>query len=108
MRFLPIFLDVTQGTVGLIGSGPAALAKLRLLQSAGARVRWYVEEIDNGELASDVQSALLKICSDDPCAADFSDLVAIVCAAGEPRDAGIAARARAYRVPINVVDSSAL
>src|ERR1700683_2434937 len=100
MRFLPVFLDVTQGIVGLIGSGPAALAKLRLLQSAGGKVRWYVEQIDTHELARDVQSALLEICSDDPRAADFSDLIAIVSAAGEPWDADIAARARAYVVPI--------
>jgi uroporphyrin-III C-methyltransferase / precorrin-2 dehydrogenase / sirohydrochlorin ferrochelatase len=104
MRFLPVFLDVTQGTVGLIGSGPAALAKLRLLQSAGAQVRWYIEELDTGELAGDLQSGLLKICSDDPRTADFSDLIAIVSAAGEPRDVDIAARARVCRVPINVVD----
>jgi uroporphyrin-III C-methyltransferase/precorrin-2 dehydrogenase/sirohydrochlorin ferrochelatase len=91
MRFLPVFLDVTQGTVGLIGSGPAALAKLRLLQSAGGRVRWYVEELDTGELAGDVESGLLKICTDDPRSADFSDLIAVVSAAGEPRDAEIAA-----------------
>jgi uroporphyrin-III C-methyltransferase / precorrin-2 dehydrogenase / sirohydrochlorin ferrochelatase len=104
MRFLPVFLDVTQGTVGLVGAGPAALAKLRLLQSAGAKVRWYVEEFDIGELAADVQSGRLEISRSDPCRADLSDLIAIVSAAGEPRDADIATRAREYRVPINIVD----
>jgi uroporphyrin-III C-methyltransferase / precorrin-2 dehydrogenase / sirohydrochlorin ferrochelatase len=104
MRFLPVFLDVTQGTVGLVGSGPAALAKLRLLQSASAKVRWYVEDVDTIEHASDMQSGRLEICSSDPTAADFSDLTAIVCAAGDPHDVTIAARAREYRVPINVVD----
>ena len=104
MRFLPIFLDVTQGIVGLIGSGPATLGKLRLLQSAGAKVRWYVEDVDTDEHARDVQSGRLEICSSDPTVADFSDLIAVVCAAGDPGDATIAARARAHRVPINVVD----
>ena len=104
MRFLPIFLDVTQGIVGLIGSGPATLAKLRLLRSAGAKVRWYVEDVDTEAHARDMQSGWLEICSSDPTVADFSDLIAVVCAAGDPRDAIIAARARAHRVPINVVD----
>ena len=43
MRFLPVFLDLAQGAVGLAGSGPAAQSKLRLLRSAGARVRWFAE-----------------------------------------------------------------
>ena len=104
MRFLPVFLDVTQGTVGLVGAGPAALAKLRLLQSAGAKVRWYVQEFDIGDLAADVEFGRLEICASDPCQADFADLTAIVSATGEARDADIAASARKGRVPINVVD----
>lgn len=104
MRFLPVFFDVTQGTVGLVGSGPAALAKLRLLQSAGANVRWYVQKLDIGDLAADVEFGRLAICSSDPGEADFSDLIALVSAAGEKQDAVVAARARECRVPINVVD----
>jgi uroporphyrin-III C-methyltransferase / precorrin-2 dehydrogenase / sirohydrochlorin ferrochelatase len=109
MRFLPVFLDVTQGTVGVVGAGPAALAKLRLLQSAGAKVRWYVRDSDirdliAEDLTADVEFGRLEICSSDPHQADFSDLVAIVSAAGEKQDAGIAARARECRVPVNVVD----
>jgi uroporphyrin-III C-methyltransferase/precorrin-2 dehydrogenase/sirohydrochlorin ferrochelatase len=104
MRFLPVFLDVTEGTVGLVGSGPASLAKLRLLRSAGAKVRWYAEDVEAVEHASDVQAGRLEICSSDPAAADFSDLVAVVCAAGNPRDVTVAARAREQRVPINVID----
>ena len=33
MRFLPVFLDLASGTVALVGSGPAALNKLRLLRA---------------------------------------------------------------------------
>ena len=33
MRFLPLFLDLRAGKVALIGSGPAALNKLRLLRA---------------------------------------------------------------------------
>jgi siroheme synthase (precorrin-2 oxidase/ferrochelatase) len=58
MRFLPVFLDLTQGAVGLAGSGPAAQSKLRLLRSAGARVRWFAEGADaiEDDLAADLHS----------------------------------------------------
>src|ERR1700719_694341 len=82
MRFLPVFLDLSAGPVVLAGSGAPARAKLALLRAAGARVRWYVDDGTPGE----------------------DDLVAIVAAAGEQRDSVIAARARALRIPVNVVD----
>ena len=41
MRFLPLFLDTSAGVFILVGSGEPALAKLRLLRSAGAHVRWF-------------------------------------------------------------------
>ena len=46
MRFLPLFLDLSTATVALIGNSAAATAKLRLLRSAGATVRWYSADID--------------------------------------------------------------
>ena len=41
MQFLPIFLDLQTGPVVLVGAGELAAAKLRVLTSAGARVRWH-------------------------------------------------------------------
>src|SRR5215467_15467233 len=49
MRFLPVFLDLASGTVALVGSGAAALNKLRLLRAAGANVRWYSSSADVAE-----------------------------------------------------------
>jgi uroporphyrin-III C-methyltransferase/precorrin-2 dehydrogenase/sirohydrochlorin ferrochelatase len=40
MRYLPVFLDLQTGPVVLAGSGELALAKLRVLLAAGARIRW--------------------------------------------------------------------
>src|SRR5436190_2124053 len=51
MRFMPLFLDLTSGTVALNGSGAAAAGKLRLLRSAGANVRWYAGNDDETALA---------------------------------------------------------
>jgi uroporphyrin-III C-methyltransferase/precorrin-2 dehydrogenase/sirohydrochlorin ferrochelatase len=82
MRHFPIFLDLAAGPVVLVGSGAAALAKLRLLHAANADVRWYR----------------------DPEAVDLADALAVVVATGGPADEVIAARARALRIPVNVVD----
>jgi uroporphyrin-III C-methyltransferase / precorrin-2 dehydrogenase / sirohydrochlorin ferrochelatase len=82
MRHFPVFLDLAAGPVVLVGSGAAALAKLRLLRAANASVRW----------------------SRDPDTVDLSDAMAVIVADGSAADEVIAARARALRIPVNVVD----
>ena len=47
MRYLPVFLDLQSGKVLLVGAGDLVRAKLRLLVSAGARVRWYSTDGDH-------------------------------------------------------------
>jgi uroporphyrin-III C-methyltransferase / precorrin-2 dehydrogenase / sirohydrochlorin ferrochelatase len=105
MRFLPVFLDLSAGGVVLVGSGEPAINKLRLLSAAGARVRWYVGA-GNGGLAqaTAAELRLADIETSDPLAADWSDATLVVSAAGGPLDDAVAARARAMRIPVNVVD----
>jgi uroporphyrin-III C-methyltransferase / precorrin-2 dehydrogenase / sirohydrochlorin ferrochelatase len=106
MRFLPVFLDLTSGTVALIGSGEAAVNKLRLLRSAGANVRWYSGSMDVAEevLLASAPSGRLELSFADPLQTDFSEFVAVVAAAGGSLDEGVAERARASNIPVNVVD----
>ena len=106
MRFLPIFLDLASGEVVLVGSGEQAVNKLRLLLGAGARVRWHVDPDAAAHAATIAADASDRIDIDtaDPLSTDLSDAIAIVSAAGRARDDRIAARARAARIPINVVD----
>ena len=105
MRFLPVFLDLTEGVVGLVGAGPAALNKLRLLRSAGARVRWYSKDVGVAEeILTAALSGPLEISFADPRQADFADCIAVVSAAGDALDDDIAALARSRHVPVNVVD----
>src|SRR3984893_12804136 len=106
MRFLPVFLDLAQGAVGLAGSGPAAQSKLRLLRSAGARVRWFAEGAGaiESDLAADLHSGGVEISRANPWQADFSGLIAVVSAIGDARDDDLAAQARRQRIPVNVVD----
>jgi uroporphyrin-III C-methyltransferase/precorrin-2 dehydrogenase/sirohydrochlorin ferrochelatase len=105
MRFLPVFLDPSAGVFILVGCGDAALAKLRLLRAANARVRWFPLDADVAEEVQTLPGAgLVEVGLGDPLAADLSDVVAIVSAAGKALDIEIAQRARARRIPVNVVD----
>jgi uroporphyrin-III C-methyltransferase / precorrin-2 dehydrogenase / sirohydrochlorin ferrochelatase len=105
MRFLPVFLDTAAGTFVLVGSGEAALAKLRLLSAGGAHVRWFSRSADVAEEVATLPGVgRLEISIGDPLKADLSDVVAIVSAAGDEIDAQIAARAHRQHVPVNVVD----
>ncbi|MFX4535739.1 NAD(P)-dependent oxidoreductase, partial [Acinetobacter baumannii] len=67
MRYLPVFLDLQSGPVLLIGAGDLARAKLRLLASAGAQVRWYAT--DGNHDLSGVDAARIEIAQGDPLAA---------------------------------------
>ena len=85
MRFLPVFLDLQSGVVLLVGSGGPARAKLRLLISAGARVRWYAS--DGSHVVSGLSvrdAARIEPAAGDPLTADLSGVIAVFCAgAGE-------------------------
>jgi len=106
MRFLPIFVDLTAGIVVLIGSGGAASNKLQLLRAAHANVRWFPGNVDVADevTLSEAGNGRLDVAFDDPRIADFSDVVAVVCATGGELDEHLAARARTQRIPVNVVD----
>src|SRR5438105_14870520 len=98
MRFLPLFFDTAAGVVMLVGSGEAALAKLRLLRAAGAHVRWFARETDIAEdIVTLAAPGRLEISVGDPLAADLSDVAAIVLAA-DTLDAQISARARRHLI----------
>jgi uroporphyrin-III C-methyltransferase/precorrin-2 dehydrogenase/sirohydrochlorin ferrochelatase len=105
MRFLPIFLDLRSGPVLLVGSGELVRAKLRLLLSAGANVRWHatdgrydVKGID----AADV--ARIERAQGDPLTADLSGVIAVLCAGAGDLGLAMSARAKAVGLPVNVMD----
>jgi uroporphyrin-III C-methyltransferase/precorrin-2 dehydrogenase/sirohydrochlorin ferrochelatase len=101
MRFLPLFFDLTAGPVILAGAGPQALAKLRILKAAGARIHWHVLSRDEVESA-DADGVELRIGL--PADEDFLGAVALVASAGAAFDERLAAQARAMNVPVNIVD----
>src|SRR5260370_40216843 len=94
MRFLPVFLDLASGTVALVGSGPAALNKLRLVRAAGANVRWYSPSADvAGEvLLASPPTGRLERSFAGPLQAELAEFVAVAAAASGALDEGAAAR----------------
>ncbi|GAA3847229.1 siroheme synthase CysG [[Pseudomonas] carboxydohydrogena] len=106
MRFLPIFLDLQAGPVLLVGAGDLVRAKLRLLLSAGARVRWFAVDGDY-ESGLDSEAAGRVERAGDPLSADLNGVIAILCAGAGELGETVAARARAAGIPVNVMDDLA-
>jgi uroporphyrin-III C-methyltransferase / precorrin-2 dehydrogenase / sirohydrochlorin ferrochelatase len=104
MRFLPVFLDLQSGVVVLVGEGDLARAKLRLLATAGARVRWYATNGNHDLGGVEVDSAQIEFAVGDPLTADLNGVVAVVCAGAGETGAAMSARAKAAGLPVNVMD----
>src|SRR5262249_3022658 len=86
-----------------------AQAKLRVLLSAGARVRWYAT--DKTVAASDRLAALgadaaqqVEILSDDPLSADLQGAIAVISAGAGELGPAISTWARTFGLPVNVMD----
>jgi uroporphyrin-III C-methyltransferase / precorrin-2 dehydrogenase / sirohydrochlorin ferrochelatase len=109
MRFLPVFLDLKAGPIILVGDGELALAKLRVLLSAGAHVRWYATDktlAPAGRLATlgaDAASQI-EILTDDPLTASLHGAIAVMSAGAGDIGPAISARARGLGLPVNVMD----
>jgi uroporphyrin-III C-methyltransferase / precorrin-2 dehydrogenase / sirohydrochlorin ferrochelatase len=108
MRFLPVFLDLQSGVVLLVGAGDLVRAKLRLLASAGARVRWFATDgnYDLGGL-EDAEAARIEPATGDPLTADLSNVLAVLCAGAGDIGVAMSARAKAVGLPVNVMDDLA-
>jgi uroporphyrin-III C-methyltransferase/precorrin-2 dehydrogenase/sirohydrochlorin ferrochelatase len=105
MRYLPVFFDLQSGPVLLVGAGDLARAKLRLLTSAGARVRWYATD-GNHDLTG-IDAARIEIAEGDPLTADLKGVIAILCAGAGDIGVAMSVRAKSVGLPINVMDDLA-
>jgi uroporphyrin-III C-methyltransferase/precorrin-2 dehydrogenase/sirohydrochlorin ferrochelatase len=105
MRFLPVFLDMQTGPILLVGGGELARAKLRLLLSAGARIRWYATDGNHDVSGLDAaDAARIERAQGDPSTSDLSGVIAVLCAGAGELGPAISARARAVGLPVNVMD----
>src|SRR5262245_25772653 len=105
MRYLPVFLDLQSGPVLLVGAGDLVRAKLRLLASAGAQVRWHATD-GNHDLTG-IDADRIEIAKGDPLAADLGGVIAILCAGAGDIGIAMSARAKAVGLPVNVMDDLA-
>src|SRR5262249_44968535 len=103
MQFLPVFLDLQVGPVVLVGSGELALAKLRVLASAGARVRWYATASALKGVEPQIASRV-QLETGDPLTADLTDVIVIVCAGAGDVGIAMSERAMSLHLPVNVMD----
>ncbi len=102
MRFLPVFLDLQAGPVLVVGAGEQVRAKLRLLVSAGARIRWFATD-GNHDLHG-LDSGRIEFAVGDPLTADLDGVIAVLCAGAGDIGVAMSARARAAGLPVNVMD----
>src|SRR6059058_5663586 len=108
MRYLPVFLDMQSGKVLLVGAGDLVRAKLRLLVSAGARVRWHATDGNHDLAGLDANDAArIELAAGDPLTADLSGVIAILCAGAGDIGVAMSARAKAVGLPVNVMDDLA-
>ncbi len=108
MRYLPIFLDLKTGPIVLVGQGQLVRAKLRLLLSAGAQVRWYATNGIHDVTGLDADAvARIELATDDPLTADLSNVIAVLCADAGSIGEAMSLRARAAGLPVNVMDDLA-
>jgi uroporphyrin-III C-methyltransferase/precorrin-2 dehydrogenase/sirohydrochlorin ferrochelatase len=102
MRFLPVFLDLQAGPVLIVGGGELVRAKLRLLFSAGARIRWFATD-GNYDLHG-LDAGNIEFAGGDPLTFDLHGVIAVLCAGAGDIGVAMAARARAAGLPVNVMD----
>jgi uroporphyrin-III C-methyltransferase / precorrin-2 dehydrogenase / sirohydrochlorin ferrochelatase len=107
MRYLPVFLDLKTGPVLLVGAGELALAKLRVLLAAGARVRWFATGGNHDIAALGADARHVECAGGDPLAADLTGVIAVFCAGAGDIGVAMAVRARSLGLPVNVMDDLA-
>ena len=105
MGFLPVFLDLSSGHVILAGSGPQAIAKLQLLRSVGANVRWFAPHSDVAEEPlAEHYAGHIGVTVGEPRDGDLAGALALVVAGSDDIGARLSSRAKSLGIPVNVVD----
>ncbi len=108
MDFLPLFHNLQDRLVLVVGGGEVAVRKSRLLRDAGARLRVVAPEIRD-ELREMALAGNGEIVLRDYQTTDLNGVVLIIAATDdEPLNARISVEAQALFIPVNVVDSPKL
>lgn len=108
MRYFPLFTDLAEAQVLVVGGGEAAAQKVRLLRKTSARITVMAESL-NEELRGLAHAGVLRHLPRLPQPADLDGQSLVYAATGDRRlEAELFVAARARGIPINVVDAPAL
>jgi uroporphyrin-III C-methyltransferase/precorrin-2 dehydrogenase/sirohydrochlorin ferrochelatase len=104
MDYLPLFIDVRQRPILVVGGGENAARKIRLLLRAQAAVLVVAGDV-NPEIAALAASGALRIEQRPFSPSDIVGTIAVFAATGIPAiDEAVSAAARASGIPVNAVD----
>ncbi|EJW10784.1 Siroheme synthase [Rhodovulum sp. PH10] len=107
-RYFPVSFDVAAKTVLVVGDGEAALQKLRLLARTQARLV-LCATAPTPTLLAFVTEQGIRHAASEPTADLVREAALLFVATGDPvRDRWLAALARKFGVPVNVVDRTEL
>ncbi|MGB3595899.1 MAG: bifunctional precorrin-2 dehydrogenase/sirohydrochlorin ferrochelatase, partial [Pseudomonas neustonica] len=105
MEYLPLFHNLRERQVLVVGGGEIALRKSRLLSEAGARLKLVAPEIES-ELQALVEQGGGSCELRGYHADDVNDAVLVIAATDdEALNAQVSADAQARNIPINAVDA---
>ena len=108
MRYFPLFLDVRDRPVLLVGGGAVAARKYALLAAAGARVTLIAPVLES-ELIAAVQRGQTVHHSREFATSDVNGHWLVIAATNSREvNAAVSAAAEAARIPCNVVDDREL
>ena len=108
MRYFPLFLDLKDKPVLLVGGGEVAARKFSLLAEAGASITLVAPQL-GVELTEGLARGALTHLAREFSDADVAGVWLVVAATDDRRvNAAVAAAANAARVPCNVVDDREL
>jgi uroporphyrin-III C-methyltransferase/precorrin-2 dehydrogenase/sirohydrochlorin ferrochelatase len=108
MRYFPLFLDLKEKAVLLVGGGEVAARKFALLADAGAKVTLVAPRL-GADLAEALTRGVFTHHAREFSAADIAGVWLVVAATDDRAvNATVSALANAARVPCNVVDDREL
>jgi len=107
MDFLPLFFDLKTSQALVFGSGNAAIRKVELLRKAGCGVT-LVGPCPESHV-SDRLNSLNVCCQEEGADVQWDGAHLVVAATGDPaQDKAISERAKAKKIPVNVVNNATL
>ncbi|HXQ64832.1 MAG TPA: siroheme synthase CysG [Steroidobacteraceae bacterium] len=108
MRYFPLFLDLRERLVVIVGGGPVAERKLELVRRSGARLRLVAPALCE-RLARALRAGRFEHCARGFIATDLDGARLAIAAADDPSiNRAVAAAAEARGIYVNVVDDPAL